>query len=144
PKDDDGDTPPIPVDFPRIDAQDDFAEVKLGLSVTIPVLTNDVVTKWDMDPATVEIRPNQSAGTVEVLPNGQVVYTAPRDQIGNVQFAYRVRDVKGRWSNEAMVNVTVLENPLEIPNVITPNGDEYNDKFEIRGLELYDNVHLTI
>src|SRR5690606_25345681 len=85
-----------------------------------------------------------SAGTVEVLPNGQVVYTAPRDQIGNVQFAYRVRDVKGRWSNEAMVNVTVLENPLEIPNVITPNGDEYNDKFEIRGLELYDNVHLTI
>jgi adhesin/invasin len=28
--------------------------------------------------------------------------------------------------------------------VITPNGDQVNDKFVIRGLELYDRVQLSI
>src|SRR5690606_4550251 len=53
--DDEDDTPEIPVDYPLIEAVDDFAEVKAGSNVKIVVLSNDIVTKWDIDPATVEI-----------------------------------------------------------------------------------------
>jgi gliding motility-associated-like protein/uncharacterized repeat protein (TIGR01451 family) len=144
PEDDKDDTDPTPVDFPLIDAQDDIAEVKMGMKVTIDVLTNDIVTKWEIDPSTVEIVQQPAHGTVEVLSTGEIVYTGPKDYLGDVQFTYTVRDAKGRQSNVATVTVTVLDNPLEIPNVITPNGDQVNDKFVIRGLELYDRVQLSI
>jgi adhesin/invasin len=116
----------------------------MGMKVTIDVLTNDIVTKWEIDPSTVEIVQQPAHGTVEVLSTGEIVYTGPKDYLGDVQFTYTVRDAKGRQSNVATVTVTVLDNPLEIPNVITPNGDQVNDKFVIRGLELYDRVQLSI
>ena len=144
PEDDKDDPDPIPVDHPLIEAHDDFVEVRLGSKVTIVVLLNDVVTKWDIDPTTVEITQQPAFGEVEVLPTGAIIFTAPKDRLGDIQFKYTVKDIKGRKSNEATVTVTVLENPLEIPNVITPNGDEFNDKFVIRGLELYERVHLTV
>lgn len=144
PEDDKDDPDPIPVDYPLVEANDDFAEVKAAAKVTIFVLANDVITKWDIDPATVEIMQQPTFGEVEVQPNGEVIFIAPKDRLGEVQFKYSVRDIKGRKSNEALVAVNVLENPLEIPNVITPNGDKVNDAFVIRGLEVYDRVHLTI
>lgn len=40
--------------------------------------------------------------------------------------------------------ILVLDNQIIIPNVITPNGDNKNDLFVIRGLDFYPNSQLTI
>ena len=142
--DDEDDTDPIPVDHPRIQAMDDLAETKTAVPVTIAVLENDVVTKWDIDPSTAEIVSFNTGSTVILLGNGEVTYTSSRDFIGEDTFSYRVKDIKGRWSNEATVRVSVAANPLVIPNVITPNGDNLNDRLVILGTESFDRISLTI
>lgn len=45
------------------------------------------------------------------------------------------------WSNELGV---AFEHPLTIPNVFTPNGDEFNQRFLIKKLEIYPDNELTI
>lgn len=41
------------------------------------------------------------------------------------------------------VRVHVLEH-LDIPNTFTPNGDQINDVWEIRGLDLYPDAHVRV
>ncbi|WP_140939598.1 Ig-like domain-containing protein, partial [Sphingobacterium lumbrici] len=143
--DDEDETPEIPVDFPLIEAVDDFAEVQTGKDVTINVTANDIITRWPVDLSTVEIVQGPGRGRVEVLPSGEIVFYAPADNnLDPVTFTYRVKDQKGRYSNVATVTVTILPNPLIIPNVITPGNDDYNEYFFIKGLEMYDKVSLSI
>ncbi|ERJ59381.1 hypothetical protein M472_11410 [Sphingobacterium paucimobilis HER1398] len=144
PEDDKDDTDPTPVEHQRIQAVDDVAETNTAVPVEIDVLANDIVTKWDIDKSTVEIVNSSSGAIITVGIDGTVTYESSRDMIGEDTFTYRVKDVKGRWSNTATVRVTVSSNNLDIPNIITPNGDGKNDEFRIKGLEIYDRVGLTI
>ena len=142
--DDKDDTPEIPVIYPLIQAVDDIAETKTAIPVTVDVLANDIVTKWDIVPASIEVVASSAGAQLNVEMDGKVTYTSSRDMIGEDTFTYRVKDVKGRWSNTATVRVAVASNDLDIPNIITPNGDGKNDVFRIKGIELYDKVSLTI
>lgn len=45
---------------------------------------------------------------------------------------------------EAKDILTITVNGLEIPTLITPNGDDINDYFEIRGIESLGKVELVI
>jgi len=44
----------------------------------------------------------------------------------------------------AMVTIEVKDPPLFFPEAISPNGDGYNDRFIIKGLEVFEKSSLTI
>ena len=59
--------------------------------------------------------------------------------------AVTARDAQGKiLSAKASFSVIVKTLPLLIPNVFTPNGDGINDRFEVQGLEAFDQVSLVI
>jgi gliding motility-associated-like protein len=45
------------------------------------------------------------------------------------------------WSNNMQFD---FEHPVFVPNVFTPNGDSFNQNFEIKNIQLYTNSHLRI
>jgi gliding motility-associated-like protein len=62
------------------------------------------------------------------------------------QHYFRIRALENNsghasWSNELSLN---FKHEISIPNVFTPNGDEYNQRFEIAKLEMYPENELTI
>ncbi|MGJ1453063.1 gliding motility-associated C-terminal domain-containing protein [Sphingobacterium spiritivorum] len=144
PEDDKDDTDPIPVDYMTVIGVDDDVETKAANELKIDVLANDEVTKYAIDPSTVEVVTAAAEGTTSVNVDGTINYLPNKVFVGVDQFSYRVKDVRGRWSTVANVKVNVLSNPLIVPNVITPNGDNINDKFVLKGIETYDRVSLTI
>jgi len=42
------------------------------------------------------------------------------------------------------INISIQENPLIIPNVITPNNDKKNDTWQIKGIEQYEQIKILI
>lgn len=58
---------------------------------------------------------------------------------GAVSLANQASDYRS-WFTKSIA----LSSELFIPNVFTPNGDGVNDRFEIRGIEAFDHVSITI
>ncbi|MEX1239287.1 MAG: gliding motility-associated C-terminal domain-containing protein, partial [Cyclobacteriaceae bacterium] len=59
---------------------------------------------------------------------------------------YVIRALEKGGSNESWSSILSFDfkHPVTIPNIITPNGDEFNQYFHITKIELYRNSELTI
>lgn len=62
------------------------------------------------------------------------------DNLGGGTFILTVTDA----NNCSVIDTFFVDIPLEIPTVITPNGDGKNDDFEIVGIQGYENVSIEI
>ena len=125
-------------------ARDDATETTNISSVVIDVLLNDTKGKSDLDVATVEVVASPNEGTVSIISGGRFSYTPNKSFSGYDNFTYRVKDTDGNWSNIAVVTILVTKSVLGIPTVFTPNGDGFNDTFEIKGLDAYDYAKLVV
>ncbi|SHN10746.1 gliding motility-associated C-terminal domain-containing protein, partial [Chitinophaga sp. CF418] len=137
--------PVTPAPLP-VAATDNQGDVRADNPVTIPVLNNDTPgnANTPLDPASLEIVQQPAHGSIVVNEDGTVVYTPEKGYTGPDSFTYKVKDQNGNWSNVAIVNLNIIPNEVEVPNVITPNGDGSNDKLVIKGLEKFVQNEIVI
>ncbi len=77
---------------------------------------------------------------------GNVMYKEILNTLDGFNFTYYIKAYSARIpyrSNSNSVRATFNHDPF-IPNVFTPNGDSFNDYFEIQKIELYPENHLVI
>ncbi|MFD1628844.1 Calx-beta domain-containing protein [Pseudopedobacter beijingensis] len=88
-------------------AMDDYVTTLEDEPVTFSVTAND---KHDegIDPKTVKIVTPPSIGKVVVHADGTVTYSPDKDVNGYDTFTYTVKDIFGRLSNEARVQITII------------------------------------
>ena len=75
--------------------------------VTIDVLTNDSDVDNAIDQTTVVVVNGPMHGTVEVQPNGTIIYIPSKDYTGADNFDYTVKDVSGTVSAPSTVTVAI-------------------------------------
>ncbi|WP_270088635.1 gliding motility-associated C-terminal domain-containing protein [Sphingobacterium sp. SYP-B4668] len=107
------------------------------------ILVNDNAGSSAIDRSKVTIVTQPIHGTVVVNVDGTVTYTPDPGFVGQDVFEYSITDENG-LSDTAKVTVNITGRKLHIPNVFTPNGDGFNDKFVIIGHENYDRINITI
>lgn len=132
----------FPVNDPPV-ATFDTASVPRNGSRTINVLLND--NDPDNDPLSVSLLSNPANGTV-VINNNSFVYTPNRNFVGNDNFQYKICDNGNpELCDSAIVYITVLNSArLVIPQGISPNNDNKNDKWVIDGIEQFSDYKITI
>jgi gliding motility-associated-like protein len=87
---------------------------------------------WLMDPSN------------EVLSNSTVLNTNSPSQQGEYIVGVYVNDSCGYTASAYQVITVLPPCSVEIPNVITPNGDLANESFKIKNIEFHPNTSLTI
>lgn len=122
-------------------AEIDSLELGQGEAVDIFVLVND----WhDQHLVTVNIVEEPMHGSADVGLNEFVDYRADDDYFGTDEFIYEIcLDECPSMCDTAQVKL-LIRPYLEIPDVITPNGDGANDTFFITGLENFPNNELYV
>ncbi len=84
-------------------------------------------------------------GTVTLLADGSYTYTPDEYYIGPDQFSYWVCDAQDpELCAKAEVIIQVRAGLIEIPKGFSPNNDNNNDRWEIKGISAYPNNSVAI
>jgi gliding motility-associated-like protein len=127
-------------------ANNDTVQTYTGGTIKIPVLNND----YDPDGDTISVtgivsEPNH--GTVIINSDGTITYVSDSGYIGIDSFSYVICD-NGfpQLCDTATVYVTVLPNKpnVFIPNGFSPNGDPYNEYWEVVDITKYPKSEVEI
>jgi gliding motility-associated-like protein len=70
---------------------------------------------------------------------------ASRTNITDGEYSVVVTDVNGcAASVDVTIGVIGSENCIEVPEIITPNGDGYNDTWKIRNIDMFPNAEISV
>ncbi len=101
-------------------AVNDIATVGQGNTATIALTANDTDTDGTIDPATIVITQQPTAGTVTANPNGTVTYDSDGTILTPDSFTYTVKDNTGATSNPGTVTITIInERPVAADQFIS-------------------------
>lgn len=121
-------------------SQDDYITLQSGNSVVIPILENDRGGDGRLIVEKTRVVERPANGFVEILSKGEARYQPSLGFTGSDSFVYEVVDEFGIKSKSTVYITVEGENLFILSNVVTPNGDGYNDKlvfvWEDRSLEL--------
>jgi hypothetical protein len=116
-------------------AADDLITIVEDTPETFSVITNDSHAEG-IDPATITITVVPAHGVLVPHPDGTVTYSPEFNFFGNDSFTYTVRDIFGRYSNEARVNIIVTP----VNDAPIANDDVY---YVQRDSSIRENVSLN-
>ncbi len=125
------------------EARDDTARTAEATPVAIDWRANDDA---EADPASFFLVTPPENGLVVGGASGVLEYRPDAGFTGTECFTYRVTATDGLRSDEAAVCVRVdpvLALP-DLPDLITPNGDGKNDRFDVGNLDRYPHASLTV
>ncbi len=124
------------VDYPN--AEDDASVTDEDTPVTISILGNDFDPNTSGDLTVTSILVNPSNGTVAINSDGTITYTPNTGFSGTDQLTYIVCNSIYQVCDTAVVDITVnstVSCEVKVYKALTPNGDGFNDEFEIAGLK---------
>ncbi|TJZ49874.1 T9SS type B sorting domain-containing protein, partial [Sphingobacterium olei] len=128
-------------------AMDDNIQIEWDRTsiITMSVLDNDAFNGGSIDLNEVTLTPGvPSDPNLSMNADGTINIPAST-RPGTYTYPYTICEVLNPSNCSTAVATIVIEaSNLFIPNVITPNGDGQNDRFEIIGSENYDRVEVTI
>ena len=97
---------------------DDSPFVLINSSAVLDVLANDVDVDGTIDPSSIVITLQPTAGALSVAPDGTLTYVTQPGFEGNDVFRYTVADDLGQQSQQATVTVRVSAAPLAGDDVV--------------------------
>jgi hypothetical protein len=123
-------------------AMRDLAATNRNQSLQVNVLSNDFSYFGTLNPRSVEIVAQPASGSVSLLDDGTLEFQPLSDYVGQVSFAYRVRDELGITSNYGEVIVNITDNIHQ--NFIDPldvNADSTVNPIDV--LALIDRLNTS-
>ncbi len=124
-------------------AVDDYISTDWLQSIRIDLLKNDHDAGNDLDTSSLKIVKEPSHGSISTVQKGVAIYLATAHGPVRDEFYYMICD-SGNQCDTARVSVSMKDQLLEFPQMISPNGDGINDQFVIKGLSVYPGSTLTI